>query len=141
MYRRVLLPVDLGNEGSWADTLPAAVGLCTTFGAVLHVMTVLPEFGLPMVSDYFPEGHERRMHERAEGLLARFIADRVPDGVDAHPLVESGTIYRAIIEAADRLDADLVVVGAHRTGLEDYLLGPNAARVVRHSSRSVLVVR
>jgi nucleotide-binding universal stress UspA family protein len=33
------------------------------------------------------------------------------------------------------------VVGAHRQDLKDYLLGPNAARVVRHADCSVYVVR
>lgn len=32
-------------------------------------------------------------------------------------------------------------MAAHRPALKDYLLGPNAARVVRHSNCSVLVVR
>lgn len=30
---------------------------------------------------------------------------------------------------------------SHRPGLDDYLLGPNAAKDVRHCKRSVLVVR
>ncbi|MEP3300223.1 MAG: universal stress protein, partial [Pseudoruegeria sp.] len=37
--------------------------------------------------------------------------------------------------------ADLIVIGAHRPDFKDYLLGPNAARVVRHSECSVYVVR
>lgn len=141
MYERILLPVDLGSENSWVKALPIAVEHCARFGAALDVMTVIPEFGLSMVSTYFPEGHERKMHEQAESLLERFVSERVPDGIDVRRFVESGTIYRAIIETADRIGADLIVVGSHRPGLEDYLLGPNAARVVRHSSKCVLVVR
>jgi len=33
------------------------------------------------------------------------------------------------------------VLASHRPDLKDYLLGPNAARVVRHADRSVFVVR
>ena len=43
--------------------------------------------------------------------------------------------------AANRLGCDLIVVGAHRPELGDYLLGPNAARIVRHADQSVFVVR
>ncbi len=141
MYSKILLPIDLGNESSWVKALPIAVGYCTTFDARLDVLTVVPEFGLPMVSDYFPEDHEKRMREHTVGLLTRFVADRVPANVKVRQIVESGTIYKAIIEIADRADADLIIMSAHRPELQDYLLGPNAARVVRHSSRSVLVVR
>lgn len=141
MYSKILLPIDLGNESSWIKALPVAVDYCTAFGAGLDVLTVVPEFGLPMVSDYFPEDHEKRMREHTAGLLARFVADRVPDSVEVRRIVESGTIYKAIIETADRNGADLIVMGSHRPELQDYLLGPNAARVVRHSSKSVLVVR
>ena len=141
MYSKILLPIDLGNESSWVKALPVAVDYCAAFGAGLDVLTVVPEFGLPMVSDYFPEDHEKRMREHTADLLARFVADRVPDTVDVRRIVESGTIYKAIIETADRTGADLIVMSAHRPELQDYLLGPNAARVVRHSSKSVLVVR
>jgi nucleotide-binding universal stress UspA family protein len=35
----------------------------------------------------------------------------------------------------------VIVLASHRPELKDYLLGPNAARVVRHAKCSVLVVR
>jgi nucleotide-binding universal stress UspA family protein len=35
----------------------------------------------------------------------------------------------------------VIVVGAHKPDLSEYLLGPNAARIVRHSKCSVYVVR
>jgi nucleotide-binding universal stress UspA family protein len=35
----------------------------------------------------------------------------------------------------------MIVMASHRPELKDYLLGPNAARVVRHAECSVLVVR
>ena len=42
---------------------------------------------------------------------------------------------------ADETNADLIVMASHRPELKDFLLGPNAARVVRHANCSVLVVR
>ena len=55
--------------------------------------------------------------------------------------VTQGTIYHEIIKAAQELSAEVIVVGAHRPALKDYLVGPNAARVVRHAPQTVLVVR
>ena len=53
----------------------------------------------------------------------------------------TGTAYEEILTTARSFGADLIVMASHRPELKDYLLGPNAARVVRHSDVSVLVVR
>ncbi len=48
-------------------------------------------------------------------------------------------VIQAIKDQADALP--FAHIGSHRPELKDYLLGPNAARVVRHANCSVLVVR
>lgn len=141
MYENILLPIDLGNESSWKKALPTAIEYCSAFGATLHVLTVVPEFGSPMVAQFFPEDHEKKMIASANELLHKFVEERVPDTVTVQHIVAEGTIYKTIIETAENIDADLIIMGSHRPELEDYLLGPNAARVVRHSAKSVLVVR
>lgn len=141
MYQNILLPIDLGNESSWNKALPTAIEYCSAFGATLHVLTVVPEFGSPLVAEFFPPDHEKKMRTAASDLLHKFVADRVPDTIPVQHIVAEGTIYKTIIEIAQRINADLIIMGSHRPELEDYLLGPNAARVVRHSDRSVLVVR
>ena len=141
MYNDILLPIDLGNESSWKKALPAAIEYCTAFGARLHVMTVVPEYGSPMVAQFFPEGHEAKMRETAGVALHKFVGDSIPDSIRVQHIVGEGTIYKTIIETADQIGADLIIMGSHRPELQDYLLGPNAARVLRHSAKSVLVVR
>jgi nucleotide-binding universal stress UspA family protein len=141
MYRTILLPVDLSDEHSWQRALPTAVELARTFSAGLHVMTVVPAFGLPMVGQYFPDGFEAKMRADAAKHLEDFCAARLPADLAAQRIVAEGTIYREILRAAEATQADLIVMGSHRPELSDYLLGPNAARVVRHAPCSVMVVR
>ena len=141
MYEHILLPVDLGNESSWAKALPVTIEYCGAFDATLHVMTVMPDFGSPMVAQFFPSGHEDKMMANANDVLHKFVTDKVPDSIRVQHIVADGTIYKTIIEIADSIGADLIIMGSHRPELQDYLLGPNAARVVRHSTKSVLVVR
>jgi nucleotide-binding universal stress UspA family protein len=69
------------------------------------------------------------------------VREQVPEEVKVQHIVAQGTIYHEIIQAAEQVDADLIVMASHRPELEDYLIGPNATRVVRHCNRSVLVVR
>ena len=138
MYEHILLPVDHGNENSWSKALPAAIEYCSAFGSTLYVMT---DFGSPMVAQFFPSDHEDRMMSNANEVLHTFVTDKVPDLIKVQHIITDGTIYKSIIDTAEEISADLIIMGAHSPELQDYLLGPNAARVVRHSTKSVLVVR
>ena len=142
MFKTVLLPIDLSASSSWEKALPAALRLCEPEGGgVLHVITVVPDFGLSVVGSYFEPGFEEKaMHKIGEDLEA-WVANNVPSGTEVHPHVVHGRVYDQIILAADRLGVDAIVMGSHRPELTDYLLGPNAARVVRHANQSVFVVR
>jgi nucleotide-binding universal stress UspA family protein len=56
-------------------------------------------------------------------------------------IVRMGSDYNEVLKEADRMAADLIVVGSHRPTMSTYLLGSNAAAIVRHAKCSVLVVR
>lgn len=141
MYKNILIPVDLDDENSWEKALPMAVRLAESFGARLHVMTVLPGFGLPMVSQYFPPDFERTRRDEASRRLHEFVAQHVPATLATQHIVADGRIYQEIIEAQARTGADLIVMGSHKPELRDYLIGPNALKVVQHAGCSVMVVR
>ena len=56
-------------------------------------------------------------------------------------MTHSASIYPEILGVAEEAEADLIIVGSRRPAMKDYLLGTNAARVVRHARCSVLVAR
>jgi nucleotide-binding universal stress UspA family protein len=142
MFKTVLLPVDLSAPSSWEKALPAALHLCGNDGTgVLHVMTVVPDFGMSVVGSYFEPGFEEKAMHKVGEALSIWANEHIPNSVEVHPHVVHGRVYDQIIMAADRLKVDAIVMGSHRPELTDYLLGPNAARVVRHARQSVFVVR
>jgi nucleotide-binding universal stress UspA family protein len=67
------------------------------------------------------------------------LAEASGPGVEARIL--SGHPYNTILDEAEKTGADLIIITSHRPGLQDYLLGSTAAKVVRHANCSVLVVR
>ena len=141
MFKAILLPIDLGEESSWTTALPAALLHARSDGGSLHVLTVIPDFGESIVGTYFPPGFADQAMATAKTELESFCATHVPADVSSIPMVRRGTIYNEIITAAVEIGADLIVMGSHRPALRDYLIGPNAARVVRHAKCSVLVAR
>lgn len=140
MFQTILLPVDLSSEASWEHALPAALKLANP-DTELHVISVVPDFGLSVVGSYFDQGFEERALREVGDKLADWVRAHLPDWVDVHPHVLHGRVYDRILEAAERLRVDTIVMASHTPALSDYLLGPNAARVVRHARCSVLVVR
>ncbi|NIM26796.1 MAG: universal stress protein [Gammaproteobacteria bacterium] len=140
MYKDVILAIDLGEEHSWEKALPKAIEMCRD-GGNLHVLTVLPEFGMSVISQYFPEHFEEDTLEAAKKALRAFIDKNVPNDVPNQAIVAQGRAYEQILRIADEIGADLIVMAAGNPSLARYLLGPNAARVVRHATCSVLVVR
>lgn len=141
MYKDILLPVDLSQEGSWHKALEVSIEYCRAFGSRLHVVSVLPEFGSSMVGSFFPEGFEEKHRLEVDKQLHQFVEKHVPAECQVQVIVAEGKIYKEIINTAETIDADLIVMGTHEHEFMDYLLGPNAERVVSHSSKSVLVVR
>lgn len=64
---------------------------------------------------------------------------REVDGVDADWLVHVDDVHAGILAAADEKSADLVVIGPHRGRWSDVFIGTTAERVVRRSTRPLLV--
>lgn len=141
MFKDILLAVDLNDEKSQKKALQAAVTYAQAGGARLHVLTVVPDFGMSIVASYFPADYEDKITAETNRRLHAYVQANVPKGIQVQHLVGLGTIYKEIIHHADEIGADLIVMASHRPELKDYLLGPNAGQVVRHAKKSVLVVR
>ena len=141
MYKNILLAIDLNDEIFCRKPLLSAVELARTFGARLHVLSVVREVEALLQAKTAPLGYDliaADLENRIAALIRRVDAsDLKPNIVVTHGV----SIYAEILGVAEEAEADLVVVGSHRPAMKDYLLGTNAARVVRHARCSVLVPR
>jgi len=141
MYKNILFPVDIAEKDSWKASLQVAIEYAQAFGARIHIMSVISDGSMSLVQQFLPRGSVDAMVEATKNGLKDFVTAHIPEGIEVSRIVAKGPVYECIIKSADEIDADLIVMQAHRPELKDYLLGPNAAKVVRHSKRSVLVVR
>ncbi|MFP7674458.1 universal stress protein [Marivita sp. S0852] len=138
MFKKILVPVDVSLPGETRKLLTHAKALGSQWGSDIHVVCVIPNVGMPIVGSYLSDGFEKSAHSETEIELTRQIEEI---GVTAKSYVLQGTVYDRVIALANTLDVDLILIGAHQPELKDYLLGSNAARLVRHSAKSVLVLR
>lgn len=141
MFKKILVPLDLDQESSWARALPVAEQLAKDYGAELHVITVVPAMGMAVVGSYFPPDFEQKALASGKIALDAVVSKNAANPAAINTHVAHGTIYEEVLNAAGKLGCDLIVMTSHRPELKDYLIGPNAARVVRHATQSVFVVR
>lgn len=138
MIERILVALD-GSARAPA-VLAAAAELAARFDALVipfRAVTIPPEFppaAHVVQGDPLPE----YLHETARAELSALTAAL---SVRTAPvLVGQGQPWRAILDAADAQNVDLIVVGSHGYAGLDRLLGTTAAQVANRSSRNVLVV-
>jgi len=99
---------------------------------LLNVLESIPAY----VATQLPEGLQVEQHAKARADLQALAGD---SGAAAE--VRSGHASTTILDYAEEIGADLIVIASHRPGLQDYFLGSTAARVVRHANCAVLVHR
>ncbi len=142
MFNCVLLTIDLNHEASWKKALPQAVELVRASKGVLHIVSVVPDLGTPMVESFFPKDFETKAIAAANEALADLVAKEVPKDIDVKLHLAFGNIHEKVLATLDEIECDLVVMASHKPDrARDFLVGSNADRVVRRSPVSVLVVR
>ena len=88
------------------------------------------------------EEANKRLYQDAEDLVARASSCLWEDGWPGETMVRNGNPVDEILRVADEIDADLIVVGSHGTGMtKRFLLGSVSDRVLEYASCSVLIVK
>ena len=143
MTQNIIVLIDLEDENSWRKAMPTAIDYAKHIGARLYALNIVPNgiYRMSAVAQIIPEGYERRLTEEAKGRLAALVQEHAVEGIDVEPVVHFGSVYREALNFARDIGAELIVMGAHKPGMADYLLGSNASQIVRHAKCSVWVIR
>lgn len=143
MSNSVLCAVDLANGKDDAGTIKVAARMAAAEGSQLDVIAVVPDYGMSPVGTYFSREHHDEAVADSQKALNALVTDVL--GAEANEkvrhVVATGSAYVEVLRLAEQIEPWLIVVGAHKSEVSDFLLGPNAARIVRHSKTSVYVVR
>jgi universal stress protein F len=144
MSKKILVPIDISEMELTKQVIPHVENYAKLDDATIHFLAVIPDYtyfasyGLGYAS-IAPDAREREAAamETLSEIIAKF---KIPDDrIEKHVL--SGTPKDHILGLAEDIDADVIILASHRPSMSTYLLGSNAAAVVRHARCSVLVVR
>jgi len=154
-YKTILYATDMSDNA--AHAFRHAIGLARPGNARIHLLHVLPEIDASMlnyISTVMGEdklanyelAHKDEVKDQIRMRLHKFAKEELSDHPEdleriAEIEIHHGNPVVQILEAADRVNADLIVMGTHGKGMIKYaFLGSVAEKVLRKAHRPVLVV-
>ena len=140
MYKKILVPVDTADPALAKHALAAACELARTSGGEIRLVNVLAMTPV-MLAEYVPPDFDVQQRKTAEDSLKEIGGSCSVDAGRVSTVVRQGGIYHEVLEEAETMGADLIVMSSHRPAMRTYFLGSNAGHVVRYAKCSVLVVR
>ena len=142
MFNKILLTLDLNTPASWEKAMPQAIELARASGGELHIMSVVPDLGTPLVEGFFPLDFEKRAIAAAAKALDKIVTENVPDGITVRQHLAFGKIHKKVLKTIEEIGCDIVVMASPKPDrVREFLVGSNADRIVRRSPVSVLVAR
>lgn len=143
---KICVATDFSDEGEHA--LEYGVALAEQYGAELHLLHVLQDFGKVVSHPDFTaenltaQDFYKKMESTAQEQMESLSAKPWWEKLSVERIVRYGTPHHEICKYAQKEGIDLIVVGTHgRSGLQHVLMGSVAERVVRGSPCPVLTVR
>ena len=147
MYQRILVATDGSTLSKRA--VASAIELAATCQAELVALKVVPRYpqayfegSIPLSAEEISRV-EKQWIESAQVQLKAVEKAAIAKGVQIKAItVKSDVISEAIIAAAKKQKADLIVMASHgRKGIKRLLLGSETQQVLTHSQIPVLVLR
>lgn len=144
--RKLLVGTDTSRASEVAVTQAAALAKHLGADMILMYVGIKPETEHDVPAMFATSAEMKRLAEamyRRDVRAVDALIERARSiGVAVERRIVDGDPASALVDAAVELDADLVVAGTHgRTGIDKFLLGSVADRIVHSSTRPVMVAR
>lgn len=135
MYKNILIPVSPDAPANASPALDFARSILAEGGTLTTItaLEVPPAYAAEYLTEEQAEKMNRTQEQRMRDGLSKF------EGVKTR--IVTGHPAQAILDEANAINADCIVISAQQPGPVSFLLGSVAARVVRRAGCSVHVLR
>jgi len=134
--KKILVGFD-GSEGSEL-ALNKAMSLIDEYGELI-LLAVVPS---PSEKVFLDKEVYKKLRKKAENLINDTIRDIGPHDFDVTGIIEEGDAATIIIDVANKLNVDLIVLGSKGDSeIGQFLIGSVANKVVQYAHKPVMVVR
>jgi universal stress protein A len=138
MYQKILFAVDFDEVS--LKVCQKANEIAKQYGAELHVVHVIepvPTYAYPGFVGFADV--EEEINKQAKQALGKVQKDLELD--EEHMHLEQGSIKHEVTELAQKIGADLIVVGSHSRHGFARILGSTANAILNTAKGDVLIVR
>ena len=133
---KILVGFD-GSEGA-EQALNKALMMIEEYGELI-LLAVVPT---PSDESYVDVDAYEKLKKRAETIISDTLRDIGAHDFVIKGIVEEGDVAAKIIDLANRLQVDLIVLGSKGTSeIGRYPIGSIANKVVQYAAKPVMVVR
>lgn len=145
MYNTILVPIDVTEDDLTKMLVPHVNAMQKLNNSTVHFLAVTApisnylRYGGTILPRDFPDD------QKQADIILKELQEKVKlfsipaDKVQIKAVV--GSVKDEILATAEDIKADVILLGSRRPSMSTYLLGSNAASVVRYAKTSVLVVR
>ena len=141
MFNKILVPVDVSTDATTEKLCMAANDLAEKYSAEVCLMAVLPDYGMPLVASYFPEGAQTKIKAEMKEKLKALAETHFKSKVSIQ--LTQGKRRTAILKEIEEYMPDLVMIGCRRkrSRRDQRLLGATGTVISDRASCSVMIVR
>ena len=140
MYKKILVPVDLGREKNAIKLCKAAESFATE-DSEIRLITVAPGYGMSVVASFFPADAQEKVMVELMTMLTKLAQDNLDGNISVR--VREGKRAKKILEEAGKWEADLIIVGSRKKLSRDgqRVLGSCSSSVADRAQCNVMIVR
>ena len=141
--KKILVPIDFSKKSEYASKMAARIAKKSNSSVYLLHLIEVPtgavdmgngsNFSIPEVMLYL-----RKVKERVLKFKETFFSKEI----DVHHSIWFQKPYEGILKYAEKIDANLIIMGSKgHSEFDEILIGSNTEKVVRRSIRPVIVVK
>jgi nucleotide-binding universal stress UspA family protein len=152
MFKRILWATDFSEHASHARDWAIHCAQCS--GGKLFALAVVDVADVPVLADVatpeVSQANLARAEAWTEAELARAVTERLAREaaeimaarVEVEPVVRLGVPWQQIVAAAEELEVNMIVLGAHgKHAWKTLLLGNTVENVTKHATCPVMIIR
>jgi len=141
VFNKILVPVDLSTEDVTKKLCQTANDLAEKYTGEIRLMTVMPDYGMPLVASYFPDDAQDKLKQDMMQKLEKLAEQTISVKTSIH--LDQGKRIREVLNEIENYQPGLLMIGCRpkQSRSSQFLLGSFASGISDRASCSVMIVR
>lgn len=142
MNKKILVAIDLSTPSITEALCKAAEEMALKFDSKVQLITVIPDYGTPLVASFFPKHAQDEIKAETRTKLDQ-LAEKYFTVDVKKAVIQGSKRASTVLSSIDEVNPDLVMLGCRRKNSrnEQRLLGSTTLAVTDRAPCTVMVVR